>query len=59
MLREHCKEARGVTLPNMMGDRVFNGIFAERKFCSSAVAEQMFMAFTRLRAPCCYMPEDV
>ena len=31
MLREYSDEARGVSLPNMMGDRVFNSIFAHRK----------------------------
>ena len=29
MLKEHSSEVRGVTLPNFVGDRVFNGIFAE------------------------------
>lgn len=29
MLKEHSVEVRGVTLPNFVGDRVFNGIFAE------------------------------
>lgn len=32
MLTEHSKEVRGATLPNFVGDRVFNGIFAERKW---------------------------
>ena len=31
MLTEHSEEVRGATLPNFVGDRVFNGIFAERK----------------------------
>ena len=31
MLKEHSEEVRGATLPNFVGDRVFNGIFAERK----------------------------
>lgn len=33
MLTEHSEEVRGATLPNFVGDRVFNGIFAERKLC--------------------------
>lgn len=31
MLKEHSSEVRGATLPNFVGDRVFNGIFAEGK----------------------------
>ena len=31
MLKEHSEEVRGATLANFVGDRVFNGIFAERK----------------------------
>ena len=29
MLKEHSAEVRGATLANFVGDRVFNGIFAE------------------------------
>ena len=29
MLKEHSSEVRGVTVPNFVGDHVFNGIFAE------------------------------
>jgi len=34
-LREHSVEVRGATLANLVGDRVFNGIFAERKISQS------------------------
>ena len=31
LLREHSAEVRGVTMPNLSGDHVFNAIFIERK----------------------------
>ncbi|DBA97858.1 TPA: hypothetical protein ACH3X3_012722 [Trebouxia sp. C0006] len=34
MLKEHSEEVRGATLPNFVGDRVFNGIFAEQVYSS-------------------------
>ena len=34
MLKQHTSEVRGATLPNFVGDRVFNGIFAEGKVLS-------------------------
>ena len=34
-LREHSVEVRGATLANLVGDRIFKGIFAERKISQS------------------------
>ena len=36
MLKEHSSEVRGATLPNFVGDRVFNGIFAEGNVVSAS-----------------------
>ena len=34
MLTEHSSEVRGASLANFVGDRVFNGIFAEGSLLS-------------------------
>ena len=38
MLKEHSEEGRGATLANFVGDRVFNGIFSERKPSQSVLS---------------------
>ncbi len=55
MLIEHSEEVRGATLPNFVGDRVFNGIFAERKLKPS---QSVFLVEDML-GMCCRIASDM